>query len=169
MPFREGEVYRQGITAGLIGATAVAVWFLIVDTIAGRPFFTPTLLGEALMGVFDRRGSLPIERTAALVGFYTLFHYVAFCIAGVIVAAIVFTAQTKPSILGGFFILFIAFELGSLGLVALLEQVTTLGNLAWYQVAAGNVVAAIAMGTYFWRTHPELREELNHALDGAGE
>lgn len=167
MPFREVAVYRQGITAGVIGATAVALWFLIVDTMAGRPFLTPTILGEVLMGAF--RGTLPIERATAVIGIYTLFHYVAFCIAGIFVAVIVRVAQTTPSILGGFFILFVVFELASLGLAALLQQATTLGTLAWYQVMAGNAVAAIAMGTYFWRTHPELREELHHALDGRGE
>jgi hypothetical protein len=44
-----------------------------------------------------------------------------------------------------------------------------LGALAWYQIMLGNLVAAFAMGTYLWRTHPELREELRHALDGVGE
>lgn len=169
MPFREEAVYRQGITAGVLGATAVAVWFLIVDTMGGRPFFTPLMLGDALMGVFDRKGTIPITNAAALVGIYSVFHYVAFCGAGIVVALIVQVAQTTPSILGGFFILFIAFELASLGLVALLARATTLGSLAWYQVAAGNIVAAITMGVYFWRTHPELREELQHALDGEEE
>lgn len=167
MPFREVVVYRQGITAGVLGATAVALWFLIVDTVAGRPFMTPTILGEVLMGAFP--GTLPIERGTAVIALYTLFHYGAFCIAGIVVAVVVKIAQTKPSILGGFFILFIAFELGSLGLAVLLQHATTLGSLAWYQVMAGNGVAAIAMGTYFWRTHPELREELHHSLDGLGE
>lgn len=169
MPFRVGDVYRDGITAGVIGATAVAAWFLIVDTIAGRPFLTPTLLGDALMGGFARRGSLPIESATALIAIYTLFHYVAFCIAGIILAVIVHVAQTTPSILGGLFILFIAFEVGSLGLVTLLARATTLGTLAWYQVMAGNIVAAIVMGAYFWNRHPELHHTMEHALDGAEE
>lgn len=169
MPFRVGAVYQHGITAGAIGATAVAVWFLIVDVIAGRPFFTPMLLGDALVGVFDRRGTLPIESAAALIAVYTLFHYVAFAIAGIVVSVVVYVAQTTPSILGGFFILFIAFEVGSLGLVALLAQASTLGTLAWYQVMAGNVAAAFVMAAYFWRRHPELRHTMEHALDGAEE
>jgi hypothetical protein len=169
MSFRVGDVYRDGITAGVIGATAVAAWFLIIDTIGGRPFFTPTLLGDALMRLFARRGSLPIESATALIGIYTLFHYIAFCIAGIILAVIVRVAQSTPSILGGLFILFIAFEVGSLGLVTLLARATTLGTLAWYQVMAGNIVAAIAMAAYFWKGHPELHHTMEHALDGAEE
>lgn len=167
MAFRVEPVYRQGITAGILGATAVAVWFLIVDAIAGRPFFTPLLLGDALMGVFDRKGTVPIESAAGLIAFYTLFHYVAFAIAGLFIAVVLFFAQTTPSILGGFFILFIVFEVASLGLVALLAQASTMGTLAWYQLMAGNVAAAIVMAMYFWRVHPELRTTMEHALDGA--
>ncbi len=165
MPIREGDIYRDGITAGVLGATAVAAWFLIVDTIAGRPFFTPTLLGSALMGAFDRPDSVPVESVPALIGIYTLFHYIAFCIAGVVLSVIVQVARTTPSILGGLFILFIIFQVGSLGFVTLLARATALGTLAWYQVMAGNIVAAITMAAYFWRTHPELRGELRHALD----
>lgn len=161
----EGGIYRDGITAGVLGATAVAAWFLIVDTIAGRPFFTPTLLGSAFMGAFNREGSLPTDSAAALIGIYTLFHYVAFCIGGIFLSVIVYAARTTPSILGGLFIVFIIFQVGSLGLVTLLARATQLGTLAWYQVMAGNVVAAITMAVYFWRTHPELRGELRHALD----
>src|SRR5207237_708962 len=41
------RILREGFIAGLIGAGAVALWFLIVDVIAGRPFFTPAMLGSA--------------------------------------------------------------------------------------------------------------------------
>ena len=40
------RILREGFIAGLIGAGAVALWFLIVDMIAGRPFFTPAMLGS---------------------------------------------------------------------------------------------------------------------------
>jgi len=38
--------------------------------------------------------------------------------------------------------------------------------LAWYQIAAGNVLAALLMGTYLYRTHPALRQEFAHAMEG---
>lgn len=169
MPLRVESVYRDGITAGAIGATAVAVWFLIVDTIAGRPFLTPTLLGDALIGIFARGGTSAGESAVTLIAVYTVFHYVAFCIAGIFLAAIVRMAEATPSIIGGLFILFIIFEVASLGFVTLLAQATALGTLAWYQVMAGNIVAAVSIGVYFWRAHPELRHTMEHALDGAEE
>ncbi|MGQ0646060.1 MAG: hypothetical protein ACT4P7_00725 [Gemmatimonadaceae bacterium] len=171
MPFRARNVIREGIIAGVIGATGIAVWFLIVDTIAQRPLFTPGILGNALLSlsVFQRGPTTVPESFAASVVAYTVFHYVAFCIAGIVVSVVVGMAETTPSILGGFFILFIAFELGIHFLVASLQEATVLGALAWYQIMIGNLLAALLMGAYLWRRHPELSVEVRHALDGLGE
>lgn len=169
MPMPSSAVYRQGITAGCIGATAVAVWFLIVDSIAGRPFFTPSVLGHTLLSTFNRSFTVGQESEQLTILFYTLFHYAAFIVVGILITIMVNAAEKTPSILGGFFILFVAFELGFHGLVALIQQTTALGDLAWYQIMLGNLVAAVAMGTYLLRKHPELREEMRHALDGVGE
>lgn len=169
MPLRDPHVVREGIIAGVIGATGVAIWFLIIDSIAQRPFFTPGLLGTALLSVFDRTTSSMPESFAFTVIMYTVFHYIAFCIAGLIGSVVVHAAERTPSILGGFFILFIAFEIGFHGLVAILQETTILGVLAWYQIMIGNLIAASLMGGYLWRVHPELSAEVRHALDGLGE
>src|SRR3990170_227162 len=42
------KVYVEGIIAGLIGAATIAIWFLILDVLDGRPLHTPTVLGTAL-------------------------------------------------------------------------------------------------------------------------
>ena len=44
---REG-IYEEGLVAGVLGAAAIALWFLVLDTVSGRPFFTPTILGTAI-------------------------------------------------------------------------------------------------------------------------
>lgn len=168
MPFSARNVIREGLIAGVIGATGIAIWFLIVDTIAQRPLFTPALLGSGLLSVFDR-GTSEVPSFAASVIMYTFFHYVVFGIAGIIVSVVVGLAESTPSILGGFFILFVVFELGIHSLVVILRESTILGALAWYQIMIGNLLAAVLMGGYLWRRHPELRLEMRHALDGLGE
>src|ERR671931_209519 len=45
---RTSSLYEEGIVAGLLGAATIAVWFLILDAIQGRPLYTPTVLGTAL-------------------------------------------------------------------------------------------------------------------------
>ncbi len=157
------KTVREGLIAGAIGATSIAIWFLIVDTVEGRPFYTPTVLGIGLLSVFGPRGD---EGPVAQVIAYTIFHYGIFVGIGVLVSYIVRRAEKDDTVLAVALILFVALEVGFYGLVAVLSQTRQLGSLAWYQVMVGNLIAAATMGTYIWRTHPELRRELEHALVG---
>jgi hypothetical protein len=158
------SIVREGLIAGFLGATAVAVWFFIVDMIGGRPLFTPNTLGEGLLSVFGRSP----EPTALNVTAYTIFHYAAFTVVGMIAVILVHAGERSPSVLAGSMILFVAIELGFYGLVALLHQ-TVLGNFAWYQILAGNLLAAALMGTYLWRAHPSLKRGLVSALEGTAD
>lgn len=161
---RQHSVIREGLIAGAIGATAVAVWFLLVDVIAGNPLYTPTLLGTALLSILGPApaGENPLIHTA----FYTVFHYAAFFIVGMIAVAVVHWAEREPAVLAGVLVLFVAFQLAFYLLVTLLSQFEILGSLAWYQVGAANLLAAGLMGWYLWRTHPALGPEFDYALAG---
>jgi putative oxidoreductase len=158
-----GPVVREGVVAGVIGATCVAVWFFIVDLVAGHPLFTPTTLGEALFTVF--RPAPAVAPAVLYVAGYTVFHYAAFIAAGILASDVVAWAGSEPALLLGFAILFVAFEVGFYGFVALLQHTTRLGELAWPQVMVGNLISAAAMGVYIWRAHPRLHEQFAHALD----
>jgi uncharacterized membrane protein YphA (DoxX/SURF4 family) len=156
-------VLRKGTIAGIIGATCVAVWFFIVDLIAGQPLFTPATLGHALLTVLKPTPEWA-SPTATIIA-YTVYHYLAFIGIGIIAAVVAGWAGKEPAILIGFVILAAAFEVGFYGLVAVLQLVTPLGALAWYQVMIGNLIAAAAMGGYLWHVHPLLRDQLTHAFD----
>lgn len=156
-------VFRDGVMAGIIGATAIAVWFFIVDLFAGQALFTPTTLGRA---VFSVLGAIPeTESPIVHVLAYTAFHYAAFIAVGIVAATMVRLAGNEPSVLLGFAILFVAFEVGFYAFVAVLSQVTPLGQLAWWQVMVGNLIAAVAIGFYLLRAHPVLRDQFRHSLD----
>lgn len=156
-------VFRGGVISGVIGATVIAVWFFIVDIVTNQPLFTPTTLGRA---VFSVLGAVPDAESAVVhVLAYTVFHYAAFITVGMIAATFVRLAGDEPSVLLGFVILFVAFEVGFYAFVAVLSQVTPLGGLAWWQVMVGNLLAAAAMGFYLLRRHPVLRQQFAHALD----
>lgn len=156
------SVVREGVIAGIIGATSVAIWFLLVDALAGHPLFTPTVLGTAAFSVF---GDTTRDGALVHVLFYTVIHYAAFIVTGIVASYVVHRAEAEPSVLVVFTLLFIIFELGFYGVAALLAE-TELRSLAWYQIAAGNLLAALMMGVYMWRTHPSLRQEFAHALGG---
>jgi hypothetical protein len=154
---------REGIIAGVIGATAVAAWFFVVDLVEGRPFYTPATLGSAVMSFFGPdRGETMFQHVAL----YTLIHYLAFIVTGIVVSAIVNASEREPSVLVGLFILFVAFEGGFYLFMLFLSGYASIGNIAWYQIGAANLLAAALMGTYLLRRHPETVGKLAESLRG---
>ena len=80
------RIMREGFLAGLIGAAAVAVWFLLIDVLAGQPFYTPAMLGSAVF--WGLRDPALVEITFPAVIGYSLLHVVAFSLAGMVAAAL---------------------------------------------------------------------------------
>lgn len=173
------RILREGFVAGLIGAGAVALWFLLVDIINAQPFFTPKMLGGALFwGLRDPAQVNAVFTTgeqiyATVVG-YTMVHVIAFVVVGVIAAALAYEIELFPSTLFIAVVFFAIFEFGFYIVLAVAAQ-PLLGALTWWSVAIGNAIAAFGMGYYLWRMHPKLRAELlAHPLgepldEGAGE
>jgi hypothetical protein len=155
---------REGTIAGIIGASSVALWFLMVDSIAGRPFFTPAILGASLFdllgGGFGGRGL--VTHVAA----YTVVHFAAFILIGIAAAMVMNALDRRPSLLVGFVALFLIFELCVIGAVALLSRSPLFGTIAWYQLGAANLLAAYFMGRYLWRAHhPAVEDRWVRALE----
>ena len=153
----ENRVVREGIICGLIGATVVAAWFLVLDLLRGRPFFTPAALGSALF-----LGSTTVETVsieAATVIGYTVLHVLAFAVTGFLAAAIITAADDTPPLIIGAVMFFAVFEAFFMGLLAMVAEFL-LGSLTWWTIAVGNVMAAVAMGWYLWEHHPKLRAAL---------
>ena len=147
------HLLSEGVLTGLVGAGAVAAWFLLVDLLGGRPLHTPALLGAVLTGAPDAALAAEGESRLTLATLYSVFHLVAFCALGVLATFLVHRAERTPSLLALLLMLFAAVEVAFTGFVALLE-VQAIGDIAWYQVAVGNVVAAVAMGWFLVRHHP---------------
>ena len=150
-------VLRDGVIAGLIGATVVAVWFLIFDIARGRPLLTPALLGSAVFeGITD-----PSQVVVSIgpVFFYTLLHGVAFVGFGVVAASLILAAEREPALLIAFAILFIGFEAFFVGAAAALGT-SMLGALVWWAILVGNLLASVAMLWYFFARHRRLPEML---------
>jgi hypothetical protein len=155
---------REGILAGIIGATAIVVWFAIIDILGAHPFHTPDILGAGLISVLGKPPMMP-DTIAFRVFIYTIFHYVAFAIVGILIANIVHQSARTPAILAGFLVAFVAFELGAIGLTTLFAE-SILGGMAWYQIFLANLLAAALMFWFMWRRHPDLRGDIDRALTG---
>jgi hypothetical protein len=151
------RIVRDGFAAGLIGAGGVAIWFLLVDGIAGRPFFTPAVLGSAVF--FGLRDPTTVTISTQTVMMYTVMHVAAFLFIGTVASAIIAEAEKAPQFFWLLVEFFVVFEFGFYGVVALLFT-PLLATLAWVNVAVGNLIAAGAMGYYLWRSRPTLRRVL---------
>lgn len=162
----KSQVIREGVSAGLIGAVVIALWFALLDAMRGEMFATPIMLGTALDSLFLGDASAP-SPAAAFIS-YTLFHFLAFTVAGIIFSYVVNAAETTPSAFIGFAGLFVAFEVAWIGMTTVLSQ-SAFGNLSWLQVGAANLIAAAAMGYYMWRQHPALPKRIGAVLAGAAE
>jgi len=147
----------EGFIAGCIGAGGVATWFLVVDTINGRPFFTPAMLGSALfLGVHDPTA---VQVAFPTIIMYTMVHVLAFWVVGTIAAMLAALVDKVPATLFLIVVFFAVFEVGFYILVATIAQ-PLLGALAWTNVAIGNLLAAAGMGYYLLKVHPHIREAM---------
>ncbi len=151
------SVLTEGIVAGLIGATVVAVWFLFFDLARGRPLLTPGLLGAA---VFQGASSpIGLEIAAGPVVGYTFLHGLAFIAFGVVAASIMAVSEREPALFVGFVILFACFEVFFFGVIGALGK-SMLGALVWWAILIGNLLAAVAMLWYLFRAHRALPQTL---------
>jgi hypothetical protein len=148
--------WRHGIRAGLIGAAVVATLFLMVDLAAGRPLWTPALLGSVLFTGerLPATGFDPWARMELILG-YTAVHGAVFVGYGACVSLFLATASKVPRQLGAqaaivAATLFLLFELTFLAQAALFEPGLT-RELGTGWVATANACAAAAMGIFLAR------------------
>ena len=151
------RIVREGFVSGLVGAVAVSVWFFVVDLVAGRAFFTPAMLGDALF--WGVRDPSQVHVAFPTVIGYTMVHVLAFVLVGMVAAFLAYELELFPHALFIVVVFFAVFEFGFYVILAILAS-PLLGALAWWNVAIGNTIAAGGMGYYLWRMHPKLQQKL---------
>jgi hypothetical protein len=153
----------EGSTVGIIGALTVAGWFLLLDLLARRPFFTPSVLGQVIL--FGRESPVltPVPEAIAL---YSFVHFAAFIGLGILVTQLVHLAVRESTFRFALFILFVVFEVFFYGFTYIFFAGTR-GIFPWWTMLAANTLAAIAMGIYVYLRHPALRQSPDHQPLGA--
>lgn len=155
-PSEISRVYVEGISAGILGAATVAIWFFVLDLLSGRPFYTPSILGSALfrrgVGV-DQLQTLPISIEMVLL--YTWVHGLAFCAIGGVASKLLELAERNTNFGFGVLLFFVIFAFGFVAAALVLAE-PILDALAWPAVLVGNLLAAATMGLYFSRHHLNL-------------
>src|SRR5262245_48021395 len=148
------DTLLDGLFTGMIGALVVALWFLVLDAIAGRPLYTPALLGSVLLhgpqGAAQQVQIAPTEIAA-----YTAFHFVAFIAVGIVLSWMMNLFEKFPIMFFVLLVLALSLQVGFFALdVALGAEL--LGRLRPWTVVTANLLAAGAMVFYQWRRHPDV-------------
>jgi len=153
----ENRVVREGVIVGLIGAAAVAAWYLVLDLISGQVFLTPAILGSV---IFRGATSLAeVQLDAVMVIGYTGLHLLVFLVVGLIAAALGAKAEQNEVVILGALMLFVTFETFFIGVLVIIAE-WLLAAIPWWTIAVANLIAAVSMGWYLWRSHPRLRAAL---------
>jgi hypothetical protein len=118
------------------------------------------VLGGGLLSLLGA----PAASEMALLLSYSVFHYAAFAVVGIVAAYSTHLSERTPVVLALFVPLFVTFQLGFYGITAALAVTDFLGTMAWYQIAVGNLLATGVMGGFLWQTHPVIRTNLDTAL-----
>lgn len=145
---------REGMSAGLLGAGAVAVWFLIIDLVRGKPLMTPSILGEVIL-LRNASPSLDVVNPRAVIG-YTALHLAVFVILGMLVAKLVSLSERYGIWRFALLMLFVVFELCFYWMVQLGFTATS-GLFPLWSVLGANTLAAVVMGWWLYRRHPALK------------
>ena len=147
------DMLLDGLFTGMIGALTVAVWFLALDLAAGRPLYTPALLGTVLLhgGEAARQVTIaPLEIAA-----YTAFHFVVFILVGVLLSWLMTLFERFPIMFFVILVVFVCLQLGYFTLSFALGA-ELMGRLQPWTVMVGNLLSAAGMAWYQWRRHPSV-------------
>ena len=164
MPDNGHSIVGEGTDVGLIGGLAVAVWFLVVDSLAGHPFQTPSVLGQVVL-FGDRTPDVGRLAFGAIL-FYTAFHFIVFALLGMGLVALVHWGIENPVVRYAMLPVFLVFEVMFYGFLEVFSE-RTHELFPFWAVVSANTLAAVCMAAYLWRRHPAFRQSIHDTPLGA--
>ena len=132
---------REGTTLGIMVATSISVWLVVVDAVAGQPFQTFAALGGITV--------------------FTVVHYLLNIVYGVVIVSAVHGAAREPSLALALVFGLVMLEIAIAMLTVLLSELG-LGDLAWLRILGGSLVGMTIALIVLSRRHP-LAAQLRHA------
>jgi hypothetical protein len=151
-PHLRKSTFREGIITGILGACAVALFYLCLDIARGEPLLTPSVLGQAF--VLHDPVTPGVVETSAVIA-YTIFHFIAFAAFGVVLASLTRAADQSNLARYAEFQVLIVFLVFFYGVVSVASEVVR-GTLPFVGVLVANIIAGALMVGYLWRNHPAL-------------
>jgi hypothetical protein len=152
----------EGVVAGTLGGGIVALWYLLCDSIGGRPFNTPALLGAIIFNGLRGHDSGAI--TLAPVLSFTVIHFAAFIAFGIASALVIAAAEREPLLALGALMVYGCYEVCFLAFVSALDA-SALGAIGWWKIAIANVITLATVFAYFQYRHPQILRRFSARWD----
>ena len=128
----KNRTLREGITLGLVVATATWAWVAMVDLVAGRPGHMFALFGG--------------------VGAFTAIHYLLNILYGIVLVAGIRAARREPSVFIAVIFGLVIMEVAFAMLTAILS--VALGQLAWVLILGGSLIGLAIASVLLNRRYP---------------
>lgn len=135
------EMVAHGVIGGLFAGAVVAVWFLILDLIAGHPFRTPANLAHVLLEPSAVVGDF------RLVALYTVLHFTVFGMLGALAGYLLRITDAKPGWLVGVLFGISVIDAVHYGAM-ILTDAEVIAVLPPLHVVMANVLGGVVMMTY---------------------
>ena len=156
MAHSRSKIVIDGAIAGLLGAGVVALWFLIFDAARGHIFETPVSARRRDSSWLASRGN---QRDSRLMLEYSVLHFGAFIVAGIIGANLLEAAENEPTLLVSLLVFLGAFDVFFIGVVMFLGP-AVMHEVTWWGIVVANLSATGVMLYYFLSRHPALARNL---------
>ncbi len=161
IPNTPGKILRESLCAGVLGGSAVALFYLIVDLVNGQPLFTPSMIGQVLF-----QGVSAAEVTEVKLGAVAAFsvvHMLAFTALGGALSFLVHKVELHARHpIEVLLVLFAIIEVAFFAVVPFLFPGVT-EPVAILRIGAANLLAAGTMALFFMLSHrPGAWQKVKH-------
>lgn len=136
-----------------IGASVVALFFLVIDAAQGRPFFTPSLMGAVMFRGADAASVNAVQLD--MVAYYSMVHMAAFAGIGLVLAFLVREVRLHAKHPAQFFVLFFLIFEGAFLVTSRLLLPGVNEALGHFRIFLANLCAAGAMGVFLYQAHTD--------------
>jgi hypothetical protein len=157
------SILYDAFGAGSIGGSIVALFFLLLDTIQGRAFFTPSLMGTVLFTSAQAHSVTGVRMD--MVAYYTLVHFAVFGLLGGVVAVLLRQVELHakhPAVM--LVTIFLLTEVLFVAAAAMMMP-GVVAVVGAPKIVAANVLGAAGMASFLLATHrPDLWYRVKHAV-----
>lgn len=139
-----------------VGGSVTALFFLILDVVAGQALFTPSMIGTVIFTGADP--ATVTEVRMDMIAYLTLIHFAGFGTLGLGVATLVRNMESlaaHPGIITLF--VFLALAAGFFIPAALLFPGLA-AEVGIIQILSANALTAVAMAIFLRQAHPDAHD-----------